>query len=227
MARVRIFECGRTFARDDTAQTMRIGGLAFGSALPEQWGSPLRAVDFFDVKGDLEALASPLTLATTASARPWLHPGRSADVRVAGRQAGWIGELHPRLLRRLELPAAPIVFELNLESLTRVPVPRALPVSRLPALRRDIAIIVNENIAIGDILHGLRELRQPGVESLDIFDVYRGPELPEGTKSVAILVLMRDTERTLTDADGERIVGQLLAILTTRFGATLRSQVSR
>ena len=83
---------------------------------------------------------------------------------------------------------------------------------------------MNENIAIGDILHGLRELRQPGVESLDIFDVYRGPELPEGTKSVAILVLMRDTERTLTDEDSERIVAALLAAVNARFGGTLRLQ---
>ena len=221
LARVRVFETGRTFGRDD-AQPLRIGGLAFGPAVPEQWASPLRHVDFFDVKGDLEALAAPLSLATRGAVKPWLHPGRSAEVTIAGKPAGWFGELHPRLLRDFELPSAPIVFELDLSALTQVPLPHARPVSRLPSIRRDIAIVVNENIAVDDILNVLREEKRPEVESIDVFDVYRGPELPNGRKSVAILVLMRDTERTLTDEDSERIVADLLAAVQARFGATLR-----
>jgi len=160
---------------------------------------------------------------TTAGARPWLHPGRSAEVRIGAVAAGWLGELHPRLARVFELPSAPTVFELDLAALSRVPVPLAQPVSRLPSIRRDMAVIVNENMAVADILQALRERKTPEVESLDVFDIYRGHELPNGRKSVAILVLMRDTERTLTDADSERIVGDLLAVLRTRFGATLRA----
>ena len=99
--------------------------------------------------------------------------------------------------------------------------------SRLPSIRRDIAIVVNANIEVGDILRTLRESSPPSVETIDVFDVYRGNELPSGMKSVAILVLMRDTERTLTDVDGERIVADLLATLSARFGATLRLQASR
>ena len=220
--RLRIFEIGRTFAHD-FAQPIRIGGLAFGANAPEQWGLPSRSVDFFDVKGDLAALASPLALATSAQPKPWLHPGRSADVRIGETLAGWIGELHPRLARHFELPSAPIVFEIDVAALARVPVPAARPVSRLPSIRRDLAIIVNENIEVATIVEALRELQRPEIEALDVFDVYRGPELPNGRKSVAILVLMRDTERTLTDADGERIVADLLAALATRFGATLRA----
>jgi phenylalanyl-tRNA synthetase beta chain len=104
VSRVRIFEVGRTFARDDRAQPVRMGGLAFGSADPEQWGLPLRPVDLFDVKADLEALASPLAVATMADIKPWLHPGRSAAVSIGGRVAGWLGELHPRLVLHFELP---------------------------------------------------------------------------------------------------------------------------
>jgi phenylalanyl-tRNA synthetase beta chain len=225
--RVRIFEAGRTFARDDNAQPMRIGGLAYGSAQPEQWSSPPRPVDFFDVKADLEAVASPLVIATPAAPRPWLHPGRSADVRIAGKCIGWLGELHPRLMRRFDLPSAPTVFEIDLGALADVPLARANPVSRLPSVRRDLAIVVNENIAVANIIQALRDMKQPWVESVDVFDVYRGGELPNGTKSVAILVLMRDTERTLTDEDSERTVAALLAELRTRFGATLRLQASR
>ena len=227
LPRVRMFEVGRTFSDDHRAQPLRIGGLAFGASEPEQWGSRTRAVDVFDVKGDLEALASPLRVTTTAHPLPWLHPGRSADVLVDGRVAGWLGELHPRLVRHFELPATAIAFELDWAALATISISKAQPVSRLPPIRRDMAILVNQNIEVGDVLRALRETSPPSVEAIDVFDVYRGDELPNGTKSVAILVLMRDTERTLTDADGERIVGELLAMLTTRFGATLRSQGSR
>jgi phenylalanyl-tRNA synthetase beta chain len=227
VARVRIFETGRTFAPDDRTQPVRIGGLAFGTSEPEQWGVRARPVDLFDIKGDLEALAAPLSVTTSAQPFAWLHPGRSAEVTIAGRSAGWLGELHPRLCRHFELPSAPAVFEVDLAALTTVPLPDAKPVSKLPSIRRDMAIIINENIAVDDILRALRELQRPEIETLDVFDVYRGHELPNGRKSVAILVVMRDTERTLTDADGERIVADLLATLSARFGATLRSQASR
>jgi phenylalanyl-tRNA synthetase beta chain len=226
LSRVRVFEVGRVFARDGFAQPLRIGGLAFGASEPEQWGTRARNIVFFDVKADVEALAAPLSLVTVANAMPWLHPGRSAAVRVNGALSGWIGELHPRLVRHFELPTAPTVFEIDLAALTTVPLPDARVVSRLPSLRRDIAIVINENIAVGDVIKVARELEQPEVETLDVFDVYRGNELPNGRKSVAILVVMRDTERTLTDADGDRIVAQLVSTLSDRFGATLRSQTS-
>jgi phenylalanyl-tRNA synthetase beta chain len=227
LARVRIFEVGRTFGRDVRAQPLRIGGLAFGASEPEQWGLDDRGVDLFDVKGDIEALAAPLATTTTAKTWPWLHPGRSAEVQIDGRAVGWLGELHPRLVRHFELPAAPSVFELDLAALTHAPVPVAHAVSRLPSIRRDMAILVNKNITVGEILRVLHDIKPPAVETIDVFDVYHGDELPNGMKSVAILVLMRDTERTLTDADGERVVADLLATLSARFGATLRSQVSR
>ena len=220
--RLRVFEIGRTFAHD-FAQPLRIGGLAFGASDPEQWGTTARRVDFFDVKADVEALAAPLDVATSAAARPWLHPGRSADIRIAGAAAGWIGELHPRLVRHFELASAPTVFEVDLAALVTVDMPRARPLSRLPSIRRDLAVVISENIEVAAVLTALRELNLPEVETLDVFDVYRGDELPNGRKSVAILVLMRDTERTLTDADGERIVGALLEALHARFGATLRA----
>ena len=108
-----------------------------------------------------------------------------------------------------------------------VPVPVAHPVSRLPVVRRDLAIVINENMEVADILKHLNEIKPQQVESVDVFDVYRGSELPSGRKSVAILVLMRDTERTLTDEDSERIVAEMLATLHARFGATLRLQAPR
>ncbi|HEX7327438.1 MAG TPA: phenylalanine--tRNA ligase subunit beta [Casimicrobiaceae bacterium] len=218
----RIFEVGRVFLRDGLAQPMKIGGLAFETSVPEQWGEKARRVDLYDVTGDLAAIAAPLALSTRASPRPWLHPGRSAEISIGNTVVGWVGELHPRLLQPLDLPTAPIVFELDAAALASVPVPVAKSISRMPAVRRDIAVIVNENIAVRMILDVLRETAPVEVETIDVFDVYRGHEIGAERKSVAILVLMRDTQRTLTDADSERVVAGLVATLKERFGATLR-----
>ena len=226
LQRVRVFEVGRVFVRDGFAQPLRIGGLAFGANDPEQWGLRARGVDLFDVKGDLEAVAFPLSITTTARAEPWLHPGRSAIVSVDGVPSGWLGELHPRLVRHFDLPTAPSVFEIDLAVLTTVPMPHVNPLSRLPSLRRDVAVLVSENLEVAHLLDAIHDIRLPEIERVDVFDVFRGNDLPNGRKSVAILVVMRDTERTLTDTDGDRIVEAILATLASRFGATLRSQTA-
>ena len=226
VARVRIFEAGRVFdaARaDEASQPRHLGGLAYGDALPLQWGQSARGVDVFDVKGDLQALAHPASLATAAEALPWLHPGRSARVDIDGRPAGWLGELHPRLARALELPASPVVFEIRLDALLAVPLPEARPVSRQPILRRDIALVVDEAVAARALVEALVAEKPSFVESIQPFDVYRGPGLEAGRKSLAILVLMQDTARTLTDADGDAAVALLVEVARRRFGATLRS----
>jgi phenylalanyl-tRNA synthetase beta chain len=224
--RVRVFETGRCFFRDGEryAQPLRIGGLAFGAALPEQWGAPKRNVDFFDVKGDLEALAWPLTVRTDAAAHPALHPGRSASVFVGGKEAGWIGELHPRLLREFDLAGAPpVVFELDQEPLTEHALPSAKTVSRLPAVRRDIAIVVAETIPADAVLNALRQASPAHVEHIALFDVYRGPGIESGKKSLAILVLMQDTARTLTDAEIDATIADLVRVLRERFDASIRN----
>jgi phenylalanyl-tRNA synthetase beta chain len=224
--RVRIFEVGRCFARANGGydQPLRIGGLAYGDARPEQWGAPRRWVDLFDVKGDLEAMAAPLALATERMEHPVLHPGRSARVRIGEEAAGWLGELHPRLVRAFELPRAPVLFELDLAALLHRSVPAASAVSKLPAVRRDIAVVVDEAVPAQDVLRALADARRGPVETVRLFDVYRGPAISAGKKSLAILVLMQDTERTLTDAEIDAVIERLLRVLADRFGATLRQQ---
>ena len=226
-ARVRLFEIGRVYLEaraDEDAQPLRIGGLAFGDALPEQWASkPARSVDFFDVKGDLEALAGPLSMSTERAAHPALHPGRSAGVTIDGQAAGWLGELHPRLVRHFGLPRPPVVFEVEAAPLRNRPVPEAQAVSRQPVVRRDIAVVIDEGVAAQSVLDALRLERAPHVDSVAIFDAYRGNALPPGRKSLAILVLMQDTQRTLTDAEIDSTVGDIVSLLSRRFGATLRT----
>jgi len=223
-SRVRIFELGRTFHRAGPGfdQPLRLGGLAYGPAAPEQWGEPARDVDFFDVKGDLEALAAPRHLLTQRLAHTALHPGRAADIVVNSKVVGWLGELHPRLVRQLDLPKAPIVFEIDLDALTDGTLPAGKVVSRLPIVRRDLALVVDEDVSARALLEALDRAAPPHVIALRLFDVYRGPGLTEGRKSLAILVLMQDTSRTLTDADIDATESKLLAVARDQFGATLR-----
>ena len=222
--RVRVFESGRCFLRtgDGHDQPLRLGGLAFGRALPEQWGVPGRPVDFHDVKGDLESLIAPRALAAEPVAHALLHPGRAARLSIDGETLGWLGELHPRLVKHYDLPEAPILFELDLAPLTRRPLPAARPVSRVPFVRRDFAVVIDEAVPAGALIAALEAAGPPCVTAIRIFDVYRGTGLPQGKKSLAILVLMQDTERTLTDAEIDTTVADLLRVLQDRFGATLR-----
>lgn len=222
--RARIFELGRIFRREGAAfaQPLRLGGLVYGRVAPEQWGEPGRAVDFFDVKGDLEALVAPAVLDSERVAHPALHPGRAATLTIDGAPAGWLGELHPRLVRHFELPQAPVVFELALDALTgtRVPVGRAI--ARTPVVRRDLALVVDDALPAQALLTALRDAAPDHVRAISLFDLYRGRGLPDGRKSLAILVLMQDTSRTLTDADIDATEARLVAVAGEKFGATLR-----
>ncbi len=220
-----IFEWGRVFAagRDGAHdQPLKLGGLAFGALLPERWSNAPRNVDFFDVKGALEALAAPRRVTTSAVQHPSLHPGRAATVMIDGTPAGYVGELHPRLVRALGLASAPVVFELDVAVLAPNPLPHPQAVSRQPVVRRDLAVVVDEAVPAQALLDALATVRPPFVGSIEIFDVYRGTGVPTGKKSVAILVLMQDTSRTLTDADSDAAVAALVTELGSRFGATLR-----
>ena len=222
--RVRIFEIGRCFQRGPNGfdQPLRIGGLACGAALPEQWGEAKRPADFFDVKGDVEALTAPLAVRTEAAPHPALHPGRSARVLLDGEPAGWLGELHPRLVQAFELPPAPVVFELDLTAVARRPKPLARDVSKLPVVRRDLAVVIDESVPVQSVLDALGAAKPASVEHLALFDVYRGPGIGVGKKSLAILVLMQDTARTLTDAEIDAAVASLLRVIQDRFGGALR-----
>jgi phenylalanyl-tRNA synthetase beta chain len=224
VARVRIFELGRVFLRHDAGydQPLRIGGLAFGPALPEQWGERGRDVDYFDLKGDVESLAGTRAMTTERATHPALHPGRSARIRIDGHDAGWIGELHPRLVRQFELAKSPVVFELDLGALTNGRVPAVQTVSRQPVVRRDLALVVDENLPAQTLLDALERAKPAHVTNVSLFDVYRGPGLTDGRKSLAILVLMQDTSRTLTDADIDATEALLLSVARDEFGATLR-----
>jgi phenylalanyl-tRNA synthetase beta chain len=228
--RVRIFEIGRVFSRDPDGlpvkgfhQPQRIGGLWAGSALPEQWGAPTRAVDFYDMKGDIEALlAVPPRLTFTKANHPALHPGRAATVSLDGKEIGFVGELHPQWVQKYELGTAPVVFELDLGAWLATAMPAYREVSRFPAVTRDLALTVARDQPLASLLTALRATGSGIVQDVELFDVYQGKGLPEGQKSLAFRVVMQHTERTLGDAEVEAAVAQLVEIAGNKFGAALR-----
>jgi phenylalanyl-tRNA synthetase beta chain len=228
--RVRIFELGRCFRRDPAsgpvpgfAQPLRLGGLAAGTVLPEQWGAPGSRVDFYDIKSDVEVLFAPRHLEFIKAAHPALHPGRCASVVLDGRNVGVVGELHPRWVQKYELGTAPVIFELELNEVLATPFPAYLDVSRFPAVVRDLALVVPQSQTLAPLLAGLRAAAPVIVRDVALFDVYHGKGLGESEKSLAFRIVMQDTQRTLEDAEVEEAVASLLAVATREFNASLRT----
>jgi len=234
ISRIRVFEIGRIYLRDpamkdgdrDVAgvrQPTRIGAIACGPALDEQWGERDRAVDFFDIKGDLEALLAPMHARFEPAVHPALHPGRAARVMLGGRPVGWVGELHPRWQRKYELPSAPVLFELDAAPVLELELPRYGDVSRFPPVIRDLAVVVAESAPVQALLDELERSRPAGVQNIRLFDVYRGKGIPEGQKSLAFRVVIQDTAKTLTDGEADAAMAQLTQVLAAKFGARLRA----
>ena len=239
--RVRLFETGRVFKRDAGVtvqpgkvagfnQPQRIGGLAYGSFVPEQWANANRFVDFFDVKGDLERVFDPLHLVTETAQHPALHPGRSAQVMMKSPEGpvilGWIGELHPGLQQAYELPQAPVLFELDLEAIRELGLPVPEELSKFPAVQRDLAVVVKQNIAAQVLLDAMYASKPHFVRSIELFDEFRpkagSASMAEEEKSLAFRVTLLNPEDTLQDAQIEGVMSGLLAALEKKCAARLR-----
>ena len=219
--RVRIFELGRVYA-SLAEQPMKLGGLIFGASEPEQWGSPARDVDFFDLKGDLERVLGG-EIDTRPAAHPALHPGQSAELWIDNRSIGRVGALHPRLVQTYGLAAAPVLFEIDAAQVAKRVLPRHASLSRYPQVRRDLALVVGVETPAGELLAALRENAPTQVRSIDVFDDYRGKGLGENQKSLAIRVVMQDTQRTLTDQEVDDAVRQLVETARRQCNASLRA----
>ncbi|MDE1543927.1 phenylalanine--tRNA ligase subunit beta [Dechloromonas agitata] len=228
--RVRLFEVGRTFHRDAQAapvsgfrQPWKLAGLAFGNALPEGWAGGARKVDFFDVKGDIEALFAPAQLRFEKLQHPALHPGRAARVLLDEQDIGCLGELHPEWVQKYDLPNAPVLFELDFAAAKAVNVPVYSEVSKFPPVIRDLAIVVDQNVALQTLLDGLKGQISGLVRDIQLFDVYVGKGVPENKKSLAFRIVMQDTQRTLQDSEVDAAMQQLVSCFEQAFGAQLRA----
>jgi phenylalanyl-tRNA synthetase beta chain len=226
--RVRLFEVARVFGSGDPpVETPSLAVVACGAARAEQWGEPSRQLDFHDLKGDLDALVAwggqPLRWAVHADQLPgWLHPGRGARVARDGVTVGYLGALHPQLAKALDLGPDVHVMELALEPLLVRRLPRAQPVPRFPAVRRDIALDLPEAVHWSQIEQLVRDTLGERLKELRLFDRYSGKGVEAGRKSLAMGLILQDASRTLTDDDADRCVREAVAALEQTCKARLR-----
>jgi phenylalanyl-tRNA synthetase beta chain len=249
--RVRIFEVGRVFRLEPNqpegalqvagvAQPTLLGALAYGYSEDEQWGVASREVDFFDIKGDLERLISPLQARFVVAAHPALHPGRCARIEIDQQTAGWIGQLHPRLAQKYGLPGNAMLFEVRIDAVQTSPLPRVAPIAEVPAVIRDIAIWVPEELAAARVFEEIARLsardgRLAALREVRLFDVFRpspgskadAPKAPANVllnkeKSLAFRVVLQDTRRSLSDSDADSACDAIVEHLTIALGGRRR-----
>ncbi|MGY6213639.1 phenylalanine--tRNA ligase subunit beta [Methylolobus aquaticus] len=228
-SRVRLFEVGTKFinAPEGLRQPNVLAGLAMGPRLPEQWSEAAGEIDFFDVKGDLEALfvlsGRAIELSFVTAEHPALHPGQTAAILIAGQRAGCLGMLHPALQKSLGFGQNVFLFELELgESLGRR-VPRFTPLSKFPRVRRDLAVVVDEVITSADVVACVRAAGEDLIRRVVLFDVYQGTGIAAGKKSIAFGLILQADDETLTDARVDQVVGLVMERLTTELAAELRA----
>ena len=239
--RIRLFETGRVFKRDASvqeapgkvagfSQIQKAGGLAYGSFVPEQWASANRAVDFFDVKGDLERVLDPIHFVTEAAQHPALHPGRSAQIFLitnAGKiPVGWIGELHPGLQQAYELPQAPVLFELDLDPMRALGLPQPEELSKFPVVQRDLALVVKQHVSAQSLLDIMMASKQNFVRAIELFDEFRpkagSSSMADDEKSLAFRVILLNPNETLQDPQIDAVMAALLGAVEKNCAARLR-----
>lgn len=229
--RIRLFETGLRFVPDVTAehgirQELMLAGVITGNRYEEHWSQEKRAVDFFDIKGDVEAILA-LTgkldnIIYKAHSDPALHPGQSAEIYLNNDYIGYIGVIHPELENKLDLNGRTLVFELLWDTVAERVIPKANMISRFPANRRDIAVVVPEEVATADVLAECKKIGINHIVGINLFDVYCGKGVAEGYKSLAISLILQDTNRTLEEEEIAATVDKCVAALKRRFQASLR-----
>ncbi len=221
--RALLFEIGAIYQQKAGAyqESTRISGLAYGSAKPEQW-STKGDVDFFDVKATVDALVSvPHTYEKDEHSA--LHPGQTARILLGDRPIGWLGKLHPKWQQHYDFTKGVYLFEIDADVILNRDIPRYKEVSKLMPLRRDIAIVINDSITASSVLSAIKKAQIPLVLDVAMFDLYQGKGIAESKKSLALSVLMHDTQKTLTDSDADNIIAKLLLLLQNNFDAVLRN----
>jgi phenylalanyl-tRNA synthetase beta chain len=228
--RVRLFESGRKFVVSNgvLSEVATLAGIALGPALPEQWGEAKRNIDFYDAKGDIEALlamsGTPDIFTFVPDSLPCLHPGRSARIDRDNKSVGWLGELHPELVRSLDLTYTPLLFELETAAALEAKVPVFEEVSKFPSIRRDLAIVVDEGVPLAAIREHVSVGARSLLRDLRVLSIYRGKGVDSGRKSVALGLIFQETSRTLTSQDADQTVAAILERLRRELNATIRDQ---
>ena len=222
--RAMLFEVGASYHQNQQThiEQTRVAGLFYGAVQPEQWSSEAKDVDFYDVKAYVDALTHNQAQYRNET-HCALHPGQSARVYFRGEPIGWIGKLHPKWQQHYGLSKSTILFELNIDDMLQTYVAKFTEVSKFLPVRRDIAVIVNADLPVQDIINTVKKANISLLQDMQLFDVYQGKGIVENKKSLAFLILMQDTNKTLLDSEVEETMAKLLKLLQNQLGATLRN----
>ena len=226
--RVRLFEIGKSFhgALGEHTEVVRIAGLCMGPALAEQWGAKAQPVDFFDIKSDviglLQLTGDLSEVRFEATSHPALQPGQAAMVKRGDAEIGVVGKLHPKHSRAFEIKHDVFLFELDAAKALASRAPSAEPVSKFPSIRRDIAVVVDDTVSADALIDAVASSSPGLISSVRIFDIYKGPGIEAGLKSVALGLILQETSRTLTDEDADQAMAAAIKELQDKFAAELR-----
>ena len=232
-SRAQLFELGTSYSRATSSNTdnayqesQRISGLFYGSFAPEQWALATREVDFYDVKGTVDQLTqgkAEYLIADNNAQHSALHPGQSAQVFLYGKAIGWIGKLHPKWQQHYALPKSTILFELEVSALLNKNLPKYQELAKTLAIRRDLSVIVDDHLPVQTLLNAIKMAEIPLIIEVSLFDIYKGKGIDAGKKSLAFLVLMQDTHKTLVDKEADAAMAKLLDLMNNKFHAVLRT----
>src|SRR3984957_16909729 len=232
--RVRLFEIGKKFCIPSTAQSAELAeietlaGIATGARWPEQWGTAREPLDFYDVKADVMAALALTGDASSvrfeADALSCLRPGRCARIYRGATAVGWLGELHPQIARAINFSSTAILFELEINVAFGCKPLQFNKISKFPSVRRDLSIVVDENVPLAVLQENVTVSASGLLSEQRVFDVYRGPGVESGRKSIALGLILQDSSRTLTDVDADSVVTAVVARLRDVLSATIRDQ---
>ncbi|MGP1665767.1 MAG: phenylalanine--tRNA ligase subunit beta, partial [Rhodanobacter sp.] len=226
--RARLFESGLVFSNNNNEieQKLKVACLIGGARMPEQWGLQSEAADFFDIKGDAELLLSqcegPEKFTFVAAEHPALQQGQAARINRGTQTVGWLGAMHPRLIQALDLTGKVFLLELDYSELKNTRIPTVDELSRFPAVRRDLAIVISQEVSAEALQIALREAAGTELQELQLFDLYQGGKVQKGKKSLALGLTFQHPSRTLTDADINPIIDSCIKALEAKFKAELR-----
>ena len=222
--RAMLFEIGASYhlQKQTYREQTHVAALFYGAYQPEQWASATKDADFYDVKAHVDALTHNQA-EYRAETHCALHPGQSARVYLHGKAIGWLGKLHPKWQQQYGLAKGTILFELNVDDILQTQVAQYAEVSKFLPIRRDIAVIVDVDLPVQALINAVKQANIPLLQDMQLFDVYQGKGIAENKKSLAFLILIQDTNKTLLDTEAEATMAKLLKLLQNQFGATPRN----
>jgi len=205
-----LFEFGSVYqqAEGGFLETSKVSGLVYGAQKPEQWAVNKEDVDFFDVKAHVETLLGQ-TIIFEKGEHHALHPGQTAKIMKNGQQVGWLGKLHPKWQQHYSLAKGAYLFELDYDAVLAAEMPQYEEVSKQLPVRRDIAVVVDEGVVLQHMLDAVNAENIPLITDVNLFDLYQGEGVGESQKSLALSVLMHDTQKTLTDEEADGAINFL------------------